>query len=113
MLFFIGTCHSSEILTMELKWSTGINDIYSSSLYYSYNKEMTNKIKHEDCTQPTEISTGTGFYSMKCTKIAISRFPAYIQIVANSSTIPEEIYSNIQVISTSPMSPSIINIHLN
>lgn len=95
----------ANIPTMTLNWT--LPDTSESSqfkLYYSLNADMSVKTWHENCTDPSALTQGA--FSMTCTNIPITSFPAYIQITAKTSE-ESEIQSNIQIIDSDPTNVTI------
>lgn len=101
---------ASNIPTMNLSWSTTATNISKFKLYYSSSPDMTNKQWHTECQSAIESPTGTGNYTMTCTNIPIQIFPLYIYVSAVKVDLTEELASNIQKISYSPITPSILTI---
>jgi hypothetical protein len=88
------------IPSMHLNWTlSDTSGITQYKLYYSTNSDMSAKIWHTECGNPTEEPLGT--FSMTCTNIPINSFPAYIQVAAKLAD-NSEITSNPQKIAEDP-----------
>ncbi len=105
-----GVYAASSMPKMNISWTINTTGITQFKLYYASSPDMVNKQLHQECVAPTEDPTGSGNYSMRCTNIPISSYPAYIQVVGQS-TDQSEIPSNVQKIPSEPLySPDIIEI---
>ena len=76
----------ADLVTVTLRWTmTDTTGVEGYRMYYSYNSDMSGKMLHSDCEQP---SRADGQFVMVCRNVNIdpNRLPVYFQVEAYNST---------------------------